>query len=258
MSSPLAVANTNDTPGSVRQVKIKTLYTKSPDTSGWLRVRLEPSGESAYLCEYVKVAVSKQDDRTHFVIMEGQHKKKTASLKMENAAKCLIDGKRGGGAKIVAKTIGRQMLISKPRKNEAKNQLVATLTFNGHTAMITLDSDVKYRETNPLSPDVGKVLQSKPLPLGTYKIMTPEIPKSANMTAFYIDAPGGYPELKDHTVWFPIEYAPTHNSNFVHVGNLSEGCVTMYELKMWNPLYAYLISNRSDSEGKYVGTVTIE
>lgn len=69
---------------------------------------------------------------------------------------------------------------------------------------------------------------------------------------------GTYPDLKYHTVWFPIEYAATLNSNFVHVGNLSEGCVTMYELPMWNALYSYLIKNRLDKEGLYVGTVTIE
>ena len=64
--------------------------------------------------------------------------------------------------------------------------------------------------------------------------------------------------MKYHTVWFPIEYAPNHNSNFVHVGNVSEGCVTMYDLTQWNALYHYLISNRSDSEGIYVGTVNIK
>ncbi|MEJ7804691.1 MAG: hypothetical protein WKG03_02055 [Telluria sp.] len=63
---------------------------------------------------------------------------------------------------------------------------------------------------------------------------------------------------KYDTVWFAIEYAKTFNSNFVHVGNLSEGCVTMYELEKWNALYAYLISNRLDTEGKYVGSITIE
>lgn len=258
MSTPIAETRTNTTVGSVHPIKIKILYTKSPDTSGWLRVRLEPSGESAFLCEFVKVAISKEDDRTHFVIMEGQHKRKTASLKKENAAKCLVGATRGSGAKIVAKTVGRQWLVSKPRRGEGRNQLVATLSFNGQSATITLDSDVRYKETNPMSTNVGTEQQSKPLPKGTYKIMTPEVPKQANMTEFYIDAPGGYPDLKYHTVWFPVEYAAAHNSNFVHVGNLSEGCVTMYELKMWNPLYAYLISNRSDQEGKYVGTVTIE
>lgn len=70
--------------------------------------------------------------------------------------------------------------------------------------------------------------------------------------------PGGYPGLKYHTVWFPVDYAGNYNSSFVHVGNISEGCVTTYQLEMWNPLYRYLISNRSDPEGMYVGTITIE
>jgi hypothetical protein len=77
-------------------------------------------------------------------------------------------------------------------------------------------------------------------------------------TEFYVTYPGGNPDLKYHTVWFPIEYAATANSNFVHVGNISEGCVTIYDLTKWNDVYRYLISNRSDKEGKYVGIVTIE
>lgn len=81
---------------------------------------------------------------------------------------------------------------------------------------------------------------------------------AARNTAFCASDPGGNPVLKYHTAWFPIEYAPTKNSSFVHVGNMSEGCVTMYDLTMWYPLYRYLISNRSDKEGRYVCTVTIE
>jgi hypothetical protein len=109
-----------------------------------------------------------------------------------------------------------------------------------------------------VSPYRGQERQSKPLPKGTYKILAPQSPKLLGFTDNYRTGSGGYPELKFHTVWFPIEYAPTHNSNFVHVRNLSEGCATMYELPMWNPLYLYLIKNRSDQEGKYVGTVTIK
>lgn len=101
-------------------------------------------------------------------------------------------------------------------------------------------------------------MQSKPLPKGVYKILAPESAKDARYTSFYRTGAGGDPGLKYDTVWFPIEYAKTHNSNFVHVGNLSEGCVTMYELGKWNALYAYLISNRLDAEGNYVGTITIE
>ncbi len=258
MNQVIARARTNTTAGSVHPVVVTTKFTKSPDTSGWLKVQLEPSGKMTFLPEYVKVSVTKEDSRTHFMILEGEHKGKVASLKSENAANCLVSTSRGSGAKLIAKTLGRQRLASKPRHNEVLNQLIATLTFDGQSAMITLDSDVDFKESNPLSPYYEQVRHSQPLPKGTYRILTPAVAKRADFTSFYVTAPGGNPDLKYHTVWFPIEYAATQNSNFVHVGNLSEGCVTMYDLTKWNALYKYLISNRSDKEGKYVGTVTIE
>ena len=258
MSQPIAVAPTNPRPGSVHPIDVKIRYTKSADTTGWLRVKLEPSGDSGYLCEFVKVAISDEGERTHFLILEGTNKGLKASLSKANAAKCLIAATRGNGAKLVAKQIGRKWLMSIPHGGDSHNQLMATLSFDGKTATISLDSDVDYPETNVASPDYKKMKHSKPLPKGTYRILAPQNPKSPESTGFYATNPGGYPDLKYDTVWFPIEYAATLNSNFVHVGNISEGCVTMYELSMWNSLYAYLIKNRSDKEGKYVGTVTIE
>ncbi len=259
MNQPIGVTRTNTTPNSLHEIKVKTRYTKAIDTTGWLRVRLEPSGADAYLCEYVKVAIASEGERIHFVILEGEYKGKKASLSAVNAPKCILATRRGAGAKIVAKTIGRKMMVSKPRNDPApRNQLTATLEFAGKRALITLDSDIEFVESNKASPFHGQKLQSKPLPKGTYRIMAPQYPKHPKYTGFYVTNEGGNPDLKYHTVWFPIEYAKTYNSNFVHVGNLSEGCVTMYDLTMWNTLYEYLISNRADNEGKYVGTVTIE
>lgn len=257
----IAQATTNRRVGSQHLVTVgeKTLYTKSIDESGWLLVKLA-SGEKVGIPEFVKVGVVKTDDRTHFVIFEGRYKGKTASLSKINADKCLVNVKRGKGAKLVAKTIGYKWLVSTPRKNQNLHQLLATLEFDKKKATVTLDSDCDYIETNSQSPYYGKRLHSKPLPKGTYKILTPETAHNAGATSFYADPtnPGSYPNLKYHTVWFQLENPATYNSNYVHVGNLSEGCVTTYQLEMWNPLYSYLISNRVDSEGKYVGTVTIE
>lgn len=255
MNQVIARARTNTTAGSVHPAVVATKYTKSPDTSGWLKIQLEPSGKMTFLPEYVKVSVTKEGARTHFMILEGEHKGEIASLKSENAAKCLVSASRGTGAKLVAKIKGRERLFSKPR-NETLNQLVATLYFNGQASMITLDSDVKFRD--PALGRFNNLKQSQPLPKGTYKILAPQHAHDPANTEFYVTEPGGNPDLKYHTVWFAIEYAPTGNSNFVHVGNLSEGCVTIYDLTKWNDVYRYLISNRSDKEGKYVGTVTIE
>jgi len=258
MSQPIAINSTNTSPGSIQPIKVKIRYTMSIDSTGWLRVKLEPSGESGYVCEFVKVTIAEEGERTLFLILEGTNKGRVASLSKDNAAKCLVTATRESGAKLVAKTIGRKVLVSKPRGGESNNQLIAMLSFDGKRATISLDSDIDFRESNRASPNFGKISHSKPLPKGVYRILAPQNPKSDKYTGFYVTAPGGHPDLKYHTVWFPIEYAPTLNSNFVHVGNLSEGCVTIYELSMWNALYAYLIKNRLDQEGKYVGTVTIE
>ncbi len=256
MSPP--IAETNTTANSVATVAVKTRYTKAIDSTGWLHVKLEPSGVAGFLPEFVKVQISKETDRTFFLIREGRYKGQMASLKKENAAKCLVDVKRGTGAKLVA-TMGKtyQTLYSKPKRDTNK-QLISTLAFDGKTATVSLDSDVPFRETNKASPHFNQILQSKPLPKGVYKILAPESAKDSLMTGFYRTGDGGNPDLKYDTVWFAIEYAKTYNSNFVHVGNLSEGCVTVYELGKWNALYHYLISNRLDAEGKYVGSITIK
>lgn len=237
----------------------KLLFTKSVDESGWLVVKLEPSGERVAVCEFTKVAITKEDDRVHFLILEGRYKKRTASLSKENRSKCLVDVKRGSGAKLTATITGRRKEASIPiGDGRLYNQLFATLSFNGQTARITLDSDINFIESNPMSPYVGQLRHSQPLPKGIYKIRTPESAGKQEYTDFYVSRPGGYPGLRYHTVWFPVDYAGNYNSSFVHVGNISEGCVTTYQLEMWNHLYRYLISNRSDPEGMYVGTITIE
>ena len=259
---------TNTSTGSVHNATIETRYTKSIDESGWLMILLDGEGKVS-VPEFVKVVLmmkrgkdgeptKENETRSFFIVQEGRYKGKTASVSLVNATQCLLKTTRGKGAHITAKIIGRKLEKSVPRNGEELNQLWATLFFDGKKARITLDSDVPYIENNPASPYYGQTLRSKPLPKGTYKIRTPEAPLPKQNTEFYVTSPGGYPELKYHTVWFLIENAATYNSNFVHVGNLSEGCVTMYQLEMWNVLYKYLISNRIDMEEKYVGTVTIE
>jgi hypothetical protein len=61
-------------------------------------------------------------------------------------------------------------------------------------------------------------------------------------------------------VWFPIGLsgAPTNSSRYIHVGHLSEGCVTVHDLPKWSALYTYLISHRiPGSTGKQVGWLKV-
>lgn len=196
MSPPIAATRTNPTPNSVVTIPVKTRYTKAADTTGWLHVKLEPSGAAAYVPEFVRVEIAKESDRTFFLIREGRYKGQMASLSNANAPKCLVDVKRGAGAKLVAKMgPGYQTLYSKP-KNQTNKQLISTLSFGDNSATITLDSDVDYRETNRASPFWDQIRHSHPLPKGVYKILLQESAKESKFTAFYRTKPGGNPDLK--------------------------------------------------------------
>lgn len=254
------VGRTNLSTNSLQPATIETRYAKSTDNSGWLWIRLEPQTDMIKytIPEYTKVLIQKKEKgRTYFLIQEGLYKNRLASLSDSNVDKCLLSEKRGTGAVIKVTTIGRKWEISNPRNFQKLQQLFATLEFNGNTALITQDSDVTYKETDKNSPLYNQMKHSQPLPNGTYKILAPQTAKDAGMTGFYRNLPYGYPELKYDTVWFPIEYAPNYNSNFIHVGHLSEGCITCYELEKWNALYEYLIKNRADKDGKYIGTLVV-
>lgn len=209
-----------------------------------------------YLCEFTKVKITKKaNGRTYFTVLENAHKGIEASLSDANAEKCIISGVRSTGATIKVKIIGRKKEFSKIRKEEL-NQLFAELTYGNKKIRITLDSDVDYVEANPLSPKNGQRQHSKPLPKGTYKILPPTFPMPQARMQKYREPPYGFADLKWDTAWFPIEYAPTYNSNFIHTGHLSEGCITCYNPKDWNALYEYLIKHRT-TDGKYVGTLII-
>ena len=252
----------NEASNEPKEIKTDSfLYTRSIDSTGWLKVKSEPSGDMIYLCEYTKVLIQKKKGgRTYFLIKEGHFANQNASLSDANVPKCLISYKRGTGATIKIKIKGRQRIKSTVRDEDKKpfDQLVAELSFLNKSIFITLDSDVMFEESDSTSPNYGQIIQSKPLKKGTYKIITPIIPKDKAYTDRYRTHRNGYPDLKYDVVWFPIEDAESRNSKFIHVGHLSEGCITIYDFSKWNDLYQYLITNRMDSNGKYIGTVTIE
>lgn len=257
MCNSASAHTTNNAACVVTTVTVNYLYTKSIDTTGWLKVKLDPSNKFVYLCDFTKVSIQKKEDgRTYFLIKEGRYAKNIASLSDQNVAKCLINCTRGCGATLTVKKLGRKREISNIR-NEELNQLFSELSFDGKTARITIDSDVDYIEENKISPFYKQRRHSQPLPDGTYKILAPYTAGDKDSTNFYRTDVNGYSALAYDTVWFPIEYDPTYNSNFVHVGHLSEGCITCYEIEKWNDLYQYLISNRSDKDGKYVGELII-
>jgi len=53
------------------------------------------------------------------------------------------------------------------------------------------------------------------------------------------------PGLRDDQVWFPIRHGD--NSRYIHVGNVSEGCVTVLDIGRWPGVHEALVSHRGST-----------
>jgi hypothetical protein len=219
-------------------------YTRRADSTGWLSVRLTDGGSLAALCEYTEVQILRErEGRTYFKIMDGTISVgKEASLKTENAAKYLSTTGPGGAASITVTYVGKPVEAVSSFKGKLTQQW-ADLAFNGQTARVTLNSiwDSTYT----------------PIATGTHTILAPDYSHAAISTAGYAAAAPG---TVGNDVWFPIglDGSTTNSSRYIHIGNLSEGCVTVYELGKWTALYNYLISSRvTGTGGQRVGTMVV-
>ena len=218
-------------------------YTRRAEKTGWLAVA-QASGEHIYLCEYTCVEVVREaGGRTYFVIKDGAISVgEEVSLKTENAAKYLVAAGPAGAASLTATYKGTPIEEISKYKGKLKQQW-AELSFEGQTATITLNS-VWNTTFTPISP-------------GTHAILAPDYSHAAISTGRYAqDTPG----MVGNDVWFPIGIngAIQSSSRYIHVGHLSDGCVTVHQLERWTALYEYLISHRvPGSGGKRIGSLVV-
>lgn len=180
----------------------------------------------------------------YFKIADGNsaHVGKEASLKADNAKKYLSDvGPQGPGI-VQAQYKGAPSEEVSHFKGKLKQQW-AVLDFSGNHAQVTLNSiwDQSYT----------------PIPVGTHLIMAPDQSHGNIPTSGYRQNTAG---LKCPDVWFPIQVAgvPGPSGRYVHVGHLSEGCVTVHELTKWNAVYDYLIAHRMPgAAGRFIGSFVV-
>ncbi|WP_432261255.1 hypothetical protein [Cupriavidus sp. TMH.W2] len=240
------IATSNQKQGSRHAATIETRYVKlDEDTYGWLKVALEGGGFT-FLCEYTKVTmVATRNGRTYFKIADGWsgYTGHTASLSEENAAKHLMKTAPTVATEIVrVKYDARREEVS-PFKGRLLQQW-ATLCVKGQPITVTLNS-VWNGAFTPISP-------------GTHRVMAPDTSHAQISTRGYRDT---FPSrIKANDVWFPIELAGTtgNSSRYIHIGHLSEGCVTVHEIERWNLVYNFLISHRlPDSKGRYVALLEV-
>lgn len=220
-------------------------YTRRADQSGWLTVKLSRTAQLTSLCEFTQVDVLRSDSgRTYFKILDGYVAPgEEASLNDSNAARYLAAIGPAGSATITVEYQGKPTEEVSKFKGKLKQQW-AKLSFNSQEAVVTLNSvwDGNY----------------EPIPPGTHTILSPDYSHKAISTAGYVSATPG---MIGNDVWFPIALNGTmqNSSRYIHVGHLSEGCVTVHELEKWTAIYNYLISHRvPGASGKIVGQLIVK
>ena len=216
------------------------LYVNKVDVHGWLRV-LTSSSKNAFLPEYTKVQITETKNmRVYFKILDGINQGMLASLKEINAKEYLGRKAPLQTGVVITVKYGELKNVTSIARNETRKQQTATLTVDGINALVTLNT--------PLKPPQHLFT---PLPVGIYKVGLPTPTHDVAMTNGYRNV---QPNLISDQIWFPIEYG--NNSRFIHLGNLSEGCVTVMSLDKWNAVYQAIISHRIPGTN-YIGKIII-
>ena len=210
------------------------------------RARVGVTDKGVGICEYMKVELTREaQGLVYFKILDDNSGLVRAGeecfLHKGAADKYLSDVGPVEQPAIVRVQYGEKTKQFTPFKGQEYLQQWATESFNGITANVTLNS-IWGQQFTPLVP-------------GHYTIFAPNQSHGNISTAGYVQATPG---LRCTDVWFPIGTGQIASSRFIHVGNISEGCITTYELSRWDALYDYLIAHRMPgSVGKYVGQVIV-
>lgn len=229
-----------------------TRYVSKVGKDAWLLVKLD-NGNMVSLPWCLKVNVLQtKNDRDHFEILEGAYKGSKASVSLKN------------------KSTGESYLI---RGN--KHLSPAQVTFNRATQSLS------FGGKGPFSAFSGAFGAYTQIGTGSYELSIPDAPHSATRAAY--DAYTNY-----HKTWFRIGTSLS-GSRYLHVGEISEGCVTVRAfqfdpqkpapagftdlptlpngalglpypatiapLASWTDLYEYLINRRLSDLS--VGTLTV-
>ncbi|MBP5100778.1 hypothetical protein [Pseudomonas protegens] len=246
MTNPLwsGSGTTTTTPGHIQRVlaDVTRYINKVPNESGWLLVGMDnvPRENWPFLFKYCKVTLTfTKDQKTYFKILEGAHKGKTAFLSEANAKEYL--------GKIAPKKKPVELVMVYGRFNDKWMSITRDRALPQQLANGTLDGIHFEAAMNT----VWGLIYS-PIPPGTYSILLPDVPHAKDYTEPY---KAEYPNLSHHQVWFPIDHGD--KSRYVHVGNVSEGCVTVVSLNRWSAIHEALVSHRSP-DGNSVGTLIVK
>ncbi len=215
-------------------------YVNEIGSDGWLQAKDETTHALIPLAKYTAVRiVNTYGDRTTFKVADGPQAGKLLSVTTSNANRYL--GTRGpvrSPAEIEV-TYGKYVAQwhSVARGQDFDEQM-ATLKVGGISVQVTMNTNWG-----------GSFY---PLPPGEYDVLVPDGPHNANMTHYYRNT---YKQLVYDQVWFPVKY--NDNNRFVHIGNVSDGCVTVLDMNQWAAIHEAIISHRS-RDGLSVATLIVK
>lgn len=246
MANPVWSGNaaTDTTPLSSQGVQADVIrYVNKVDTdSGWLLVGRDGLDKSKWksLFKYCKVMlIGSKDGRTYFKVMEGESRGEIAFLSNFNANQYL--GKTAP-VKKSAEIVMTYGAYDEDWKSVTRGRTLPQQLASGALGGIRFEAAMNTRWGDGFYP----------IPPGTYTILLPDYPHKKEYTEQYKDE---YQNLSHHQVWFPIAHG--NNSRYVHVGNVSEGCVTIVDLKKWSEIHETLVRHRGP-DGNSVGTLIVK
>jgi len=214
-------------------------YINEVGSDGWV-AGADASGVRIPLCKYTKVEVREtRNHRTQFQVLDGPRKGAVLDMDAHQATRYFGATPPQQGLAALRVKYGHYQAgwVSVARHNQLLDQQFAELQVADVQATVTMNT-VWGREFTPL-------------PAGSYKVFAPDGPHDRNMTAFYRNFES---TLSSDQLWFPIDVG--NRSRYVHVGNVSEGCVTVASLDKWARICEALVSHRS-TDGRYVATLTV-
>lgn len=219
-------------------------YIKRPDDKGWMKVILVSNNKAIYLCEGTKITIYKRiAEKSYFTIKDGnsEYVGQDAWISTINEKYLTTVQPKEGTSIIRIKYNGSPVWVTSPFKGNLLQQWATLTTGNGVSAQVTLNSI--WPKYSPIVP-------------GNHFIMAPDRSHANISTGGYAKSSGAI--CTD--IWFPIRLAgqSASSSRYIHIGHLSEGCVTVYELTKWNAIYNYLITNRMAGHGgKLIGQLIV-
>lgn len=222
-----------------------TYYAGKTADDGWLQA-LGAASQLVPLCKYTKLKVTgNRNGRTYFEVLDGPQRGRSLSLKDANAVEYLgLRGPRNTAIKIVVNYRKFDPNWYSEAQGRSYEQQLASLSCDAEDMCL---APLTVTMNSVWEPGAGYY----PLPEGSYPILIPDTPHSGLYTRFYRRVE---PTLRNDQVWFPIRYGD--NSRYIHVGNVSEGCVTVVDLANWVTLHELLVSHRAP-DGKHVGNLTV-